>query len=317
MKRVTKLFRTKATSVNDDAKTVRFKISDNSPDRMGEVVDQASWDFKSYLKNPIILWGHNPDEPENVLGTAASLETASDGSYTEAELRFDTDINPKAALVYNQIKAGTINTVSVGFIPHTMEFEDDIPVLKDNELLEISVVPIPANPRAIALALKEGSVSRKDAKWLLESMQNESAALEAELKSQEANDNKKEKSMTEEQAAAMLETVTKLAEKVDGLVTKSEEHAAQLTELSENVATLKAAEETKEDEDQDDGTKGDESKGDEGSGDESDDSAKDGDDDQSGAEDGEDFDDDTELTPEQEAALDAQLAEQLAELEAA
>lgn len=43
MRRITKLFQTKVTSVNEETKTVRFKISDNKPDRMGEIVDQASW----------------------------------------------------------------------------------------------------------------------------------------------------------------------------------------------------------------------------------------------------------------------------------
>jgi hypothetical protein len=69
MRRLTKLFTARASSVDEDGKTIRFKISDNKPDRMGEIVDQ-SWDFKNYLNNPIILWGHHSWEPENVLGTA-------------------------------------------------------------------------------------------------------------------------------------------------------------------------------------------------------------------------------------------------------
>jgi hypothetical protein len=41
---------------------------------------------------------------------------------------------------------------------NSFEVENDIPVLKDNELLEISVVPIPANPGAMALALKSDGI---------------------------------------------------------------------------------------------------------------------------------------------------------------
>src|ERR1700712_4307177 len=99
-----KLFNTKALSVDDKAKSVKFVISTNQEDRYGEVVDQESWNFKSYNKNPLVLWGHKPDEPENVLGTASSLKIAPDGSQTTAVLTFDDDINPKAGLVFNQIK---------------------------------------------------------------------------------------------------------------------------------------------------------------------------------------------------------------------
>lgn len=296
MKRITKLFQSRATSINDDAKTVRFKISDRKPDRMGEVVDQRSWDFKSYLKNPIILWGHNPDEPENVLGTAQSLEIAGDGSYTEAELHFDTDINPKAALVYSQIKAGTLNTVSVGFIPHTTDSEDDVPVLKDNELLEISVVPIPANPRAIALAYKEGSLSRKDANWLLDSMRKESQLLEEQMASQpEVNERKK---MNEEQAQALLDAVNKLTAKVEAqgeeltaIRTQQEEQEKQRQEAEAKAAeeAAKAEEEANKQEE------------------EAAASAKPGEDDQGGAGEGEAFDEDVELTPELQAEIDAAL----------
>ena len=58
------------------------------------------------------------------------------------------------------------------------------PVLKDNELLELSIVPTPANPRAIALGLKEGSINRKNATWRMDSMRKEAEALEVQLKEQ-------------------------------------------------------------------------------------------------------------------------------------
>ena len=38
MKRLTKLFNTKASSVDEQTKTIRFKISDNKPDRMDEIL---------------------------------------------------------------------------------------------------------------------------------------------------------------------------------------------------------------------------------------------------------------------------------------
>lgn len=212
MRRVTKLFNTKATSIDSVNKTVRFQISDNQADRMGEVVDQKTWNLKDYMLNPIVLFGHDPSQPENVLGTAQSLDTSKDGSGTFADIRFDTDINPKANLVFNQVERGTLRTVSVGFINHTEEMENDVPVLKDNDLLEISIVPIPANPRAIALALKEGTINRKDANWLVESMSKEIAFVEKHLEEEDNNDkdNHTMDEQTTKQLSALLEAVTAL-----------------------------------------------------------------------------------------------------------
>lgn len=308
MKKRIKLFTTKATSIDDLNKSVTFTISDNKVDRYGEIVEQKSWDFKSYKNNPIVLWGHDPSQAENVLGTASSLKIAEDGSATTAKLNFDSDINPKAELIFNQIKKGTLRTVSVGFVPHTEEFENDVPVLKNNELLEISVVPIPANPRAIALSVKDGSLHRKDAEFMLDSMRKEADLLEAQLKEDNPT---KEKSMTPEQEATMnaiLAGQAKLVEKVDLLTTEN-------ATLHEELAALKPAEESPEDkvareakEAEDAKAEADKKAADEAAKAEAEknDTAKDGGNDQSGAAD--EFDENAELTPEQEAELDALIA---------
>lgn len=237
MKVFRKLYQTKATSIDDDAHSVSFIISTDEVDRYGDVVDQKSWDFKSYLKNPIVLWGHDPSEPENVLGTASSLDIAKDGSQTTATLTFDTDINPNAGLIFNQIKRGTLRTVSVGFRNHTMEWQEDTPVLKDNELLEISVVPIPANAGAIALSYKAGEINRKDAEFLLDSMRKEADLLAEELKATRRTN--KEKTMTDEQAQSLISGIAKLTEDVEKLTADNQS-------LRDEVAELKPVQETDE-----------------------------------------------------------------------
>lgn len=305
MRRVTKLFNTKASSIDEAKKTVTFRISDNKPDRMGEIVDQKSWDFKSYMKNPIVLWGHDPSEPENVLGTSATLAVDSNGGYTDADITFDTEINPKAALVFNQVKAGTLKTVSVGFVNHDEDTnKDGIPVLKNNELLEISIVPIPANPRAVALSLKEGTLSRKDAKWLLDSMTKESALLEAQLK-QEEGDSKVDQS---EQIEALTEAIGKLTESVDELTGENAELKATVDALqADDAAQPKtppaAASDTVDDENKEPVTP----PADKSKDDPKDDPANGGSDDQPGAGDVDEVDPEAELTPEIQAQLDSAL----------
>lgn len=304
MRRITKLFNTKALSIDDTNKRVTFTFSDNKVDRMGEIVDQKSWDFKNYLVNPLILWGHNPDEPENVLGTARSLATEDDGSSSSVEMQFDTDINPKALLVFNQVKAGTLRTVSAGFINHSEELQNDIPVLKDNELIEISVVPIPANPRAIALSLKEGTLSTKDARWLIDGMRKEADILETQIKEQ-TNEGDNNMDDIKAQLATLTEAVGKLTEQNAELTTKLEEATKPPVE-SEEEKTAREAKEAQETKDAADKAAADDAAKDKG--DDKTDPAKDGSDDQSGAGEGE-FDPQAELTPQIQAQIDSALEE--------
>ncbi len=57
----------------------------------------------------------------------------------------------------NMVKGGILNAVSIGFIPNQdkMVTKDvdgiDIPVYEETELVEVSLVTVPANPNAVAL----------------------------------------------------------------------------------------------------------------------------------------------------------------------
>lgn len=278
MKKI-KLFNTKPKSIDEENKTVRFRISDESIDRYGEKVEQSSWNFKNFLKNPVLLWGHDPSEAENVLGTVSDLSIEKDGTYATAH--FDEDINEKAALIFKQIVKGTLRTVSVGFIPHTIDTEDDIPVLKDNELLELSVVAIPANPNAIALAYKAGELNRKDALWLMKGMRDEASKLEQQLKEAPDGEEKQMEEVNEklDKALAAIEAISAKQVEQD---TKFETLATEVAEVKTAVSEIKDL------------------------------PAKDGGNDQSGAG-GDEIDDDAELTPEQQAEFEAELEQQLKE----
>lgn len=216
MRKVTKFFQTKATSIDNAAKTAQFVISTDQVDRMGEIVDQKSWNFKEYLENPMFLWGHDPSEPKNVLGQCLGLETSEDGSKTIGTFHFDTDINDRADLIFNQVERGSLRTVSVGFMVGNEEVKSGVPILKNNNLFEVSIAPIPANPGAVALDLKAGKISRKDAKWLMDSMRKEADFVEKQMKLQAEDSNKETDSamneVTQKQLSAILSAITKLAE---------------------------------------------------------------------------------------------------------
>lgn len=124
--------------------------STNSTDRHGEVVDNNGWDLKAFKKNPVILWAHDHSEP----AIGVSKKTWVEGVGKKAKLMIQPllhDVTDKAKAIKTLVEMGIINSLSVGFKP--IESKDGITFDK-NELLEVSMVNVPANADAMMLAYK-------------------------------------------------------------------------------------------------------------------------------------------------------------------
>jgi hypothetical protein len=129
--------------------------STDAPDRMGDIVDQ-SWVLEPFARNPVVLWGHDYSTPP--IGRAMAAVT--DGRLV-ASIEWDT-AQDLGALVARQFDEGFLSAVSVGFRPGTVTprsgLAEDDPryskgwgvVFAQNELLEISAVPVPANGESLA-----------------------------------------------------------------------------------------------------------------------------------------------------------------------
>ena len=147
-----------STSVRKiDDNTFRFIASDETIDRYRTVIKADGWNLKDFNNNPIALYNHNSgsQDPSNVIGKWRVW--IEDGALM-GDLSFaPDDVNPKAKMVKGLLEFGAINSVSVGFDPKewtrgvTELGEDkDILYFRNQDLLEISVVDIPANPNALA-----------------------------------------------------------------------------------------------------------------------------------------------------------------------
>lgn len=124
----------------------RFSVlaSTATIDRQGESIDQAGWELLNYMANPVMLWAHNyGDLP---VGKAEKIEVDARGLVAEGVFA-SAEANPLAAQIQKLYEEGILNTVSVGFIPK----ERNGNIITKAELLEISFVPVPANPEALAL----------------------------------------------------------------------------------------------------------------------------------------------------------------------
>ena len=184
--------------VKNEERTRSYVFSDESVDRMGDVILQSGWDLSNYKENPVILWGHNSYAPP--IGTASKVRTARvDGKKAlVGNITFATeDVNPEADLIYRMVEAGIVKTGSVGFRPQELRYGEDVTakertkyglspngmIYVKQDLLEHSLVSIPANPRAVELGLKDmvgkGIISEQRAASFLEVHPvTEEAALE-------------------------------------------------------------------------------------------------------------------------------------------
>jgi HK97 family phage major capsid protein/HK97 family phage prohead protease len=141
-------------SVSND-RTCKFILSDDSVDRYGDIIVQSGWDLRAYRRNPVVLFGHNPDDAECVIGKCLDIGVV--GRQLVGTVQFAS--HPQAQLVYNLVNAGFINSTSVGFIPikyTAAPGNSGGMIFQECELLEISIVPIPANANCVALGKRLG-----------------------------------------------------------------------------------------------------------------------------------------------------------------
>jgi HK97 family phage prohead protease len=126
-------------------------------------VDAASWNLDRYALNPVVLYGHSDASdllsnvrPEDTMPIGKASNVRVEGDNLLASITFATeDINPFAERVLRAFRGGYLNAVSVGFLPHSVTYEvvndQEIAVLSGCELFEISIVPLPADPGAVAI----------------------------------------------------------------------------------------------------------------------------------------------------------------------
>tara|TARA_Y100000592_G_scaffold63077_1_gene98387 strand:+ start:118 stop:969 length:852 start_codon:yes stop_codon:yes gene_type:complete len=139
---------------------VSFVASTATPDRYGDIVNQSGWSLDAYRRNPIVLLNHDSSQLPIARG---KVEVKNDQLVIDVE--FDMD-DPRAAEVARKTQKGFMNAVSVGFQPLQSALRAELP--KDNpyygksgqffksaELLEVSIVTIPANGEATMITQKE------------------------------------------------------------------------------------------------------------------------------------------------------------------
>lgn len=144
----------RASEVNEEEMTIIHYISTPTPDRFGDIVEQAGMDDTKFKSNPVVLFGHRSRE----LPIGKSRWAKADSVGVLAQTAFDKD-SEFAREIFRLNKEGILNAWSIGFIPLEYSYlKEGGMLIKKWELLEYSSVPIPANPDALNLMMKECKV---------------------------------------------------------------------------------------------------------------------------------------------------------------
>lgn len=113
-------------------------------DRTGDVVPASVWEkgIQNYLKNPVVLAQHDHDDP---IGRMTDYRVDGKGLWVKAR------ISSAAEECYGLIKDKVLTAFSIGFRIIDAEYNSaaEVFVIKELELIEISVVSIPANQNTI------------------------------------------------------------------------------------------------------------------------------------------------------------------------
>jgi HK97 family phage prohead protease len=147
-----------AASAAPSSASLAVTISSRARDRHGDVIEPSGADTSAFRANPIVLWAHKLDE----LPVGRVERIALQDERLVADVVFDS--RPFAREVERLYREGFLNGWSVGFLPRKWdalkngEGRFDGYHITEWELIELSAVPVPANPEALTREMAEGAI---------------------------------------------------------------------------------------------------------------------------------------------------------------
>lgn len=160
---------------------IRAIISTGNVARDGAIIDAAGWDLRNYRRNPVVLYAHDDSSggfvgvqagTRSALPIARAVDVGVENGALVSTAQFDME-DPFAAEIHRKVVGGFINATSVRWRPlvaprrENREITDadgvvrerEVVVFTRQELLEWSVVAIPADPGAVVQRGAGASVS--------------------------------------------------------------------------------------------------------------------------------------------------------------
>ncbi len=141
------------TSAGKAAGSLSYVLSDATIDRYGDTIDPRGWQLDSFRSNPIALFNHSPHQP---IGRWKNIRVEDDRLVAEF-VPAKKGTSQRTDEILSLIDQDILRATSVGFRAIDAEpIDPKRPAAgvryKAQELLETSIVSIPANPSALAIA---------------------------------------------------------------------------------------------------------------------------------------------------------------------
>jgi HK97 family phage prohead protease len=131
-------------------------------DRYGDIVKLDGLDVKSFMKNPLLLKGHDA-WGTNPIGRVTELKVVDNLDGKQLYFKAIMDNEDETAMeLYRKMKKGIGGAVSIGFIPKEYKDSKEGYIITKSELLEISLVTIPANQNSVVTSVKSYINKNKD-----------------------------------------------------------------------------------------------------------------------------------------------------------
>lgn len=154
-------------------------------DSYGDIVVKGA--FSGFLKRAAesgkvvpVFYGHNMEDPKANIGGTIELREDGHGLFFKAQL--DLSGNTYGRVVYEQLKDGRLDSLSFGYSVLDAKMTDTGYELRELELYEISVVPIPANREALITEVKAGrAISARNMDLIRRAYEALGELLEAEV----------------------------------------------------------------------------------------------------------------------------------------
>jgi len=142
----------------DGKKPIVFQISNEELDRYGTVIRADGINLENFKRNPVVLWNHGSGymggSREDDVPVARASNIYVKNKQLFAELEFDQG-DEFAVEIERKIRDGFLNAASIGFIPRRIvrgETVDEPDEIVEAELVEFSIVSVPANPSALVVS---------------------------------------------------------------------------------------------------------------------------------------------------------------------
>lgn len=138
-------------SLDDDARVIKGIATTPEPDRVGDIVEPLGAKFAAELP---LLWQHRHDSP---VGVAKFGKPTKNGIPFTAELpkiEEDGPLKTMIDLAWQSVKAKLVRGVSIGFRALEYQFMDKGIRFTETEIIELSLVTIPANASATIQSIK-------------------------------------------------------------------------------------------------------------------------------------------------------------------